>query len=89
MKISLSKVVDGYYLAANARRLSKNTIRKYANTFRKFTDFLGDYPPIGDITAGYFWVFLAAQVDSHRDSAEKPLFSDNENHLCQRSIDNR
>ena len=39
MNISLSKVVEGYFLAANARRLSKNTIREYANTFRKFMDF--------------------------------------------------
>ncbi len=50
MLITLSKAIEGYYLAANARRLSKNTIREYANTFRKFVNFMGDDPPMGDIT---------------------------------------
>ena len=61
MKISLSKVVDGYFLAANARRLSKNTIREYANTFRKFSIHLGCDPPIDEITPYHIRTFLAAQ----------------------------
>ena len=66
MTISLSKVVEGYFLAANARRLSKNTIRENANTFRKFMDFLGDDPPMGEITAGHIRSFLAPKKVSKK-----------------------
>ena len=61
MNISLSKVIDGYFLAANARRLSEATLRDYANTFRKFESHLGKDPPMGDITAEHIRGFLAAQ----------------------------
>ena len=61
MNISLSKVIDGYFLAANARRLSEATLKDYANTFRKFESYLGKDPPMGDITADHIRGFLAVQ----------------------------
>lgn len=61
MNISLSKVIDGYFLAANTRRLSMGTIRDYSNTFGKFEEFLGPDSPMGKITAEHIRGFLAAQ----------------------------
>ena len=61
MNISLSKVIDGYFLAANARRLSEATLKDYGNTFRKFESHLGKDPPMGDITADHIRGFLAVQ----------------------------
>lgn len=66
MNISLSKVLEGYFLAANARRLSENTIREYANTFRKFSSFLGEDPPMGEITPNHIRRFLVAQTVSKK-----------------------
>jgi len=46
--------------------LSKNTIHDYANTFRKFVDFLGEDLPMGDITPVHIRSFLAAQTVSKK-----------------------
>ena len=61
MNISFSKVVEGYFLAAGARRLSKGTIQDYANTFRKFSTFLEKDPPMEEITPDDIRGFLAVQ----------------------------
>lgn len=44
--ITLSECIDGYELAASARRLSGNTIQSYLNAYRKLIGFLGDVPII-------------------------------------------
>ncbi len=56
-----SQSVDGYLLAANARRLSPNTIRDYTTTFRKFQFFLDNDPPISEITSKHVKEFLASK----------------------------
>ena len=61
MRISLSQAIEGYELAAYARRLSKRTLADYGNTFRKLFLYLGEDPPIGEITRGQLQGFLAAQ----------------------------
>ena len=62
MKITFSKLTEGYILAANARRLSKNTIREYSNTFRKFAEFLVKDYAVGDINSNHIRKFLAVQT---------------------------
>lgn len=60
--ITFSQALEGYFLHAEARRLSPHTIADYANTFRKFQDFLNDDdPPLAEITADQVRRFLAAQ----------------------------
>ena len=48
-QISFSKAVEGYLLAASARRLSEYTLLDYQNTFRKFLDFIDGDPPFDEI----------------------------------------
>ena len=40
--ITFSQALEGYFLHADARRLSPHTIADYTNIFRKFQAFLGD-----------------------------------------------
>jgi len=61
MKITFSQAVEGFTLAAHARRLSKRTIADYSNTFRKLQKHLGADAPIGEITVAQVRGFLAAQ----------------------------
>lgn len=61
MKITLSQAIEGYQLAARARRLSAQTLADYGNTLTKFQCFLHDDHPIGDISADQIREFLAAQ----------------------------
>ena len=61
MNIKFSKLIDGFILAANARRLSKNTIREYSNTYRKFAEFLVQDYAVGEINSNHIRKFLAAQ----------------------------
>ena len=42
LQITLSQAIDGYFVAAQARRLSPHTLSDYDNTFRRFEAFLGD-----------------------------------------------
>ena len=51
LSISLSKAIEGYMLAANARRLSENTLKAYAQTFRRFERFLQDDPLMASVEA--------------------------------------
>ena len=64
--ISFSKIVDGYLLAAHARRLSPHTIRDYLTTFQKFMRFLKNDPPIETITVKQVEEFLAIQPVSKK-----------------------
>ena len=64
--ITFSKIVDGYLLAAHARRLSPHTIRDYLTTFQKFMRFLKDDPPIETITVKHVEEFLANQPVSKK-----------------------
>jgi len=65
-QISFSKAVEGYLLAAHARKLSEFTIKDYLNTYRKFLDFFVDDPPIESITSHDVENFLAAQSVSKK-----------------------
>ena len=60
-RISFSQAVEGYSLAAHARRLSPRTLADYNNTFRKLQNHLGDDRPIAKITRLLLQEFLAAQ----------------------------
>lgn len=59
-QITLSQAIDGYNLNAHARRLSQNTINDYANTFRKFSAFLGQDPFVDEITHRQIEQFLSS-----------------------------
>ena len=57
-RISLSQAIEGYFLAAHARRLSPHTMADYDNTFRQFEEFLKRDPPLAEITADDVRAFL-------------------------------
>lgn len=58
---TFTQMIQGYLLAANARRPSPNALRNYQNTFRLLVDFLDDDPLISEITTKQVEGFLAAQ----------------------------
>ncbi len=57
-RISLSQAIEGYFIAAHARRLSAHTLRDYDITFHKFQQFLGQDPPLDTITAAQVRAFI-------------------------------
>jgi site-specific recombinase XerD len=57
-QITLSQAIEGYFIAAQARRLSPHTLTDYDNTFRKFEAFLGNNPPLASITPRQIRRFL-------------------------------
>jgi len=57
-RITLSQAIEGYFIAAHARRLSPATLADYDNTFRRFETFLGRDPPLADITPAEIRAFL-------------------------------
>jgi integrase/recombinase XerD len=59
-QITLSQAMEGYAIAAHARRLSPATLADYDNAFRKFETFLGRDPPLADITADDVRAFLGS-----------------------------
>ena len=59
-RITLSQAIEGYFVAAHARRLSRHTLRDYDNTFRRFEEFLGRDPPLAEIDAGHIRRFLGS-----------------------------
>lgn len=61
MQITLSQAIQGYELAAYARRLSERTLADYRTTFGKLSEWLGDDPPLADITADDIRGFLRSQ----------------------------
>jgi len=64
--ISFSQAVQGYLLAAQARRLSNQTIADYVNTFRKFQLFLEGDPPLESISPHRVEAFLGVQEVSKK-----------------------
>ena len=60
--LTLSQVIEGYNLAAQARALSVHTIRDYNNTFKQFKKHLGSDPYFSTITKKHIRQFLAAQT---------------------------
>ena len=66
-QITFSQALEGYFLHADARRLSPHTIADYTNIFRKFQAFLGDDPPIAAITTDQVHAFFAS-CDHHGQS---------------------
>jgi integrase/recombinase XerD len=65
-QITFTQAIDGYLLAANARRLSQHTLLDYINTYRRFLDFLQEDPPIEEISAGQVEAFLASRPVSKK-----------------------
>jgi len=59
-RITLSRAIEGYFIAANARRLSRHTLRDYDTTFRKLEAFLGHDPPLASITPADIRAFLSS-----------------------------
>lgn len=60
-QLTLSQAIEGYFIAAHARRLSPHTLSDYDNTFRRLEQFLGRDPPLGDLTAADVRAFLNSQ----------------------------
>jgi integrase/recombinase XerD len=65
-QITFSQAIEGYLLHANARHLSTHTIADYTNTFRKFQAFLGEDPPISEVTTNQVRAFLASLQVSNK-----------------------
>ena len=59
-RITLSQAIEGYFVAAHARRLSRHTLRDYDNTFRRFEEFLERDPPLSEIGAAEVTAFLGS-----------------------------
>lgn len=60
--ITLSQAIIGWQLDADARRLSPHTIADYRNSYKKFSQAVGD-PPLNDITLDMVRAFFAEQTD--------------------------
>jgi integrase/recombinase XerD len=56
--ITLSQAIEGYFIAARARRLSENTLVSYDYAFQKFEAFLGEDPAVTAITPSDIREFL-------------------------------
>ena len=59
-KLTFSQAVEGFLLDAAAQRLSADTIRNYALTFRRFGAWLAGDPTVWSITAEQVARFLAS-----------------------------
>lgn len=60
MALTFTQALDGYYLHLRARRLSEHTLADYANTFRKFAEYMADDPALTAIDRGDVQSFLAS-----------------------------
>jgi site-specific recombinase XerD len=58
-QITFSQALVGYALYAKACRLSPNTLKDYNTTFAKFEAYLGDDPPLAEITKYQVQEFLS------------------------------
>lgn len=58
--LTFSQALEGYYLHVRARRLSEHTLADYANTYRKFADYLDGDPLLTAITRNDIESFLAS-----------------------------
>jgi site-specific recombinase XerD len=56
--VTLSQAIEGYFIAAQARRLSPHTLADYENTYRRLEHWLGDDPPVATVTASQVRDFL-------------------------------
>jgi site-specific recombinase XerD len=65
-QLTLSKLIEGYFLSQKSRRLSEGTLRDYANTFRLACEFLGANTIFSKITKDDIGRFLAAQPVSKK-----------------------
>ncbi|MBN1661049.1 MAG: tyrosine-type recombinase/integrase [Anaerolineae bacterium] len=59
--ITLDQAIDGYFIAARARRLSPHTLADYDRTYRAFCAFLESDPLLASITADQIRDFLNEQ----------------------------
>ena len=48
-RVTLSRAIEGYFIAAHARRLSPHTLADYDNTFRRFEAYLNRDPPLASL----------------------------------------
>jgi integrase/recombinase XerD len=58
--VTLTQAIEGYLIAAHARRLSEETLSHYAHTHRRLLAFLQADPPLASIDAGAIRGFLAS-----------------------------
>lgn len=58
VRLTFSQAIDGFTLEKQAKRLSNRTLNDYRRSFDKFQDFLGEDPPIADITADHIRAFM-------------------------------
>jgi len=58
--ITYSHCIDGYMLAIRARRLSERTIESYEVVLRRFGEYIGNDPPLADISPTMVRSFLAS-----------------------------
>jgi integrase/recombinase XerD len=59
-QVSLSQAIEGYFLAAHARRLSSHTLSDYDTTFRRFESWLNEDPALASISTTDIRRFLAS-----------------------------
>jgi len=57
-ELTLSQAIEGYFIYANARRLSAQTLNGYQWALNKFETYLGADPPFASITARDVRTFL-------------------------------
>jgi len=50
-KITLSQAIEGYFIYAQARRLSEQTLKGYQWALHRFEAYLGEDPPLTKLTA--------------------------------------
>lgn len=67
-RLTVTQAMDGYLLAAHARRLSVHTIRAYQAAFDKFLAFLNTDPPIDEVNPKQVEAFLASQTTVSKKS---------------------
>ena len=68
--ITFSQAVEGYLLDATARKLSKDTLSDYSNTFKKFDIFLKNDSLISRISPRDVKLFLAEQRISKKNAVK-------------------
>ena len=67
--LTLSQVLEGYRLHAQARQLSEHTLADYFTTFTRFQLFLGEDLPLAEITDEDIEEFMASLTGISKKSA--------------------
>jgi site-specific recombinase XerD len=70
-QVTFTQALEGYFIAAQARRLAPGTLADYDTTFRQFEAFLGGDPPLASITASHIRDF----INSLAGRSEKTLLN--------------